>query len=150
MITTIDIFGPSQPFGPTQSARNEPIVIAQTEQPELPGWVCCLDWSGTAKHFFTHYCEKCGAKHPTPLVKDVNSEYRMIVRHCGREESITMGELLDANLPTIRTEPWHAGVIKVGDNKLVQVGNWDTADDEIAYEASDPAAPGKDWGGGHI
>jgi len=61
-----------------------------------------------------------------------------------------MGELLDANLPTIRTEPWHAGVLNVGDHKIMQVGNWDVAPDEIEYEASDYQNPGKDWGGGKI
>lgn len=128
-ITKLDLFGPVTP----ESAV--PIVVAKTEKPLVNGWHSALNWLGTDVLFFGFWCETCHQRSVTPHLKDVGTTYPVVVRHCGREERITIGELLAANLPTVRTEPHHyraAGVITIGGTNLMPVGDFgDNSKDDV-------------------
>jgi len=124
-----------------------PIVTAPSKPASFTGWHAALNWIGTETAFFGLYCEKCQQHYKTPLLKDVGLSYKVTIRHCGHEESMTISELVAADLPTIRTEPHHHGG-QNSDQQFVQVGSFDTDGGEISYEPADYASPGKDWGGG--
>lgn len=126
MITKLNLFGPAA------VETEAPIVVAQAEKPQVNGWHAALDWSGTAVVFFGFWCEKCHNRCNTPLLRDVGKSYVCIVRHCGREERITIGELLAANLPTARTEPHHA----TGGNNMIPVGDFGDGDSGITYSGT--------------
>ena len=115
-------------FGPVTAESDAPIVLAKADQPQCEGWHRALDWSATDVLFFGFWCAKCHQRCVTPILKDVGRAYVCVVRHCGREERVTIGELLAANLPTVRTEPAHhraAGMITVGNTNLMPVGDED-------------------------
>lgn len=129
MITKLNL------FGPVTSENDAPIVVAKADKPQIAGWHKCLDWSATDVLFFGFWCEKCHHRSNTPLLKDIGKAYLCVVRHCGREERVTIGELLTANLPTVRVEPSHLiknGVLTVGKTQLLPVGDFgDSGKDDV-------------------
>jgi hypothetical protein len=115
---------------PTPSA----IITAQVPPQQHEGWHLALNWTGTDKMFFGFYCEKCHVRCNTPLLKDVGLAHKVVVRHCGRAESITIADLVAANLPTIRTEPHHhKDMNTIGDTRVMQVGDWGGENEPEVY-----------------
>ena len=113
------------------------IITTQAQPQQHEGWHAALNWSGTEKVFFGFYCEKCHVRCDTPLLKDVGTAYKVTVRHCGREERVTIAELMAANLPTVRTEPHHhKGVSSFGDNRVMQVGDFGDGDSGTTYNGA--------------
>jgi len=111
-----------------------PIITTTQEQPQREGWHAALNWQGTEKVFFGFFCEKCHVRCTTPLLKDIGTAYKAIVCHCGREESVTIAELMAANLPTVRTEPHHnKGITAAGDMQMMQVGDWGNDNEPDSY-----------------
>jgi hypothetical protein len=108
-----------------------------TAKIQYDGWHKALDWTASDVLFLGFYCEKCHQRTVTPLLKDIGRAYPCLVRHCGREERVTVGELLNANLPTVRTEPHHlvsSGVITINGNNLMPVGDFGDGDSGIKYD----------------
>ena len=126
-ITKLNLFGPVTP------ESDAPIVLATADKQQHEGWHRALDWSATDVLFFGFWCAKCHQRCVTPLLKDVGRAYVCVVRHCGREERVTIGELLAANLPTVRTEPSHYKDVNViGNTRVMPVGDFGD-DDGIKY-----------------
>ena len=128
-------------FSPTPS----PITTTTQKQQPHEGWHAALNWEGTEKVFFGFFCETCHMRCTTPLLKDIGRAYKTVVRHCGREETVTIAELMAANLPTVRTEPsHHKGVTAVGDTQMMQVGDFGDGDDGIKYDGVNAGPEGSD------
>ena len=124
-------------FGPVTREETLPIVVAQAEKPQIAGWHKALDWTGTEVMFFGFWCQKCGQRFNTPLLKDVGRSYKCALRHCGKEDTVTISELMAANLPTARTEPNHhqlSGVLNIKGNNVLSVGDFGGEDGEVRYD----------------